>query len=101
MSRRVSAIEAIRRAIDVATSGAVPFAKIGQDDDLIDDLALDPLELESLGLILEEIFAGISLDPERLWAGPIYRSPESLADWCTRKADEAAWAESQRQRKRA
>lgn len=99
MSRRQNAIEAIRQA--VAAASEIPLDQIGADDDLIDDVSLDELELESVGLILEEIFEGISVDPIRLFAGPLYRSIDSLADWCIRQADLAAEIELSRQRKRA
>lgn len=101
MSRRSRAIDAIRQAIELATDRQIPRGSFAADDDLVDDLSLCPLELEQLGLFVGEIFQGISIDSESLFSGPLYRTPESLADWCIRKADEAAWAESQRQRKRA
>jgi hypothetical protein len=53
---------------------------------------MDELELESLQLIIEEIFA-ISLSDE-IWRSPIYSTPASLAEYCIRKSDEASWAES-------
>jgi hypothetical protein len=90
--RLARATDCIRDAIAAATG--IPLERISDDDDLIDDLALNPLELEGLGLILDEIFA-IRV-PGHLWAGPIYRTPGSLAEWCIRASEQAAWAEAQR-----
>lgn len=87
------ATEAIRDAI--AAVSTIPSARILDDDDLVDDLGLDELELESLGLILEEIF-GIDV-PEEIWGSPLNRTPASLAEWCIRKSNEAAWREVKRQ----
>jgi acyl carrier protein len=88
MSRLDRAIETIRECI--ATISDVPVASIGNDDDLIDDMALDPLELESLALVLEEIFS-ITV-PECVWKAPVFRTAASLAEWCIRQSDLAAWA---------
>lgn len=92
-ARQSRATDAIRQAIAAATE--IRLAVIGDDDDLIDDLALNPLELESLSLVLEEIFA-IRIPAEALYGSPLYRTPSSLAEWAIRASDQAAWAEAQR-----
>lgn len=97
MSRLGGAVESVRRA--VATAADIPFDSVGPDEDLIDDISLDALERESLSLILEEVF-GVTI-PDALWKSPMYRTAASLAEWCIRKSEEAAWSESQAQRKRA
>lgn len=95
MSRLSGAIGSICEAI--AAAGNIPVERIDPDDDLIDDLAMDTLELESLSMILEEIFSiGI---PDDLWRGPIYRSASSLAEWAIRQSDHQAWLESQSNRR--
>lgn len=90
MTRLPHAIEAVRET--VATVSKFKLAQILNDDDLIDDIALDELELESIALILEEIFA-ISI-PDELWSTPLFRTPASLAEWCICRSTEAAWTES-------
>jgi acyl carrier protein len=97
VTRLANAIDAIRDAI--ATVSELPAFSVGKDDDLVDDLGLDGLELEGISLILDEIFA-IQV-PDELWSSPLYRTPQSLAEWCIRRSEEAGWAETQRQRKRA
>lgn len=99
MSRLDGAIQAIREAISAATGNGIPAAGIGYDQDIIEEFDLDNLELISLSLILEELF-GISI-PQAHFESALYRTPASLAEWCIRKSDEAAWRESQRQRHRA
>jgi hypothetical protein len=91
-ARLERAIDALRECI--ATAAGIPLEEIGRDDDLIDDLALDEIERESLGLVIEEIFA-IQL-AETIWRSPLYRSPASLAEWAIRQSDEAAWIEARR-----
>lgn len=39
--------------------------------------------------------------PEELWKSPLRRTPASLAEWCIRKSDEAAWEASRQERRRA
>lgn len=95
--RLANAIERVRGCIAVAAD--MRSATIGNDDDLVDELGLDELELESLQLMLEEIFA-ISV-PDELWAGSVYRTAASLAEWCIRQSDQAAWEASRQERKRA
>jgi acyl carrier protein len=97
MTRLAGAIRAVREAVAVAAE--LPIDGIEPDDDLVDDIGLDELERESLGLILETVF-NIAI-PDELWNSPLYRTPASLAEWCIRKSDEAEWAEVRRQRKRA
>ena len=98
MSGRIAgATDAIRKAI--ATVTEMPIERIAADDDLVDDLCLDELEREGLGLIVEEVF-GVIID-DALWDSPLYRTPEALAEWVIRQADIAAEAELQRQRRRA
>lgn len=94
MSRLDRAIDAVCQAIE--TVSQIPAAKIERDDDFKADIGLDPLELESLGLIIEEIFS-IRIDPEHLFASPIYRTPASLAEYCIRHSELASWAESRRE----
>ena len=89
MTRLVGAILAVRQAI--ATAADIPIDSVPADDDLIDDLCLDELERESLGLIIEELF-GVKLHA-RLWSSPLYRTAAALAEWIIRKSEEAAWAE--------
>ena len=92
--RLAHAIVAVRDAVFAVST--IPSARILDDDDLVDDLGLDELEFESLGLIISEVFA---VDvPDELWHSPLYRTPASLAEWCIRKSDEAAWTETNRQR---
>jgi acyl carrier protein len=95
--RLPGAIIAVRQA--AALAGDIPIENIGADEDLRDDLVLDALELESLGLILEEIF-GIAI-PAELWDSPLYRTSSSLAEWLIRKSEEAEWAEARRPRRHA
>lgn len=92
MTRLANAIDAIRDA--VVTVSDFDRGAVFDDDDLVDDLALDRVELESLGLILEEVFA-LSV-PDELWSSPLYRTPASLAEWCIRHSDDAAWREARR-----
>lgn len=104
MSRLAGAILAVRQAIVAASDPrkrghGYALEQVGEDDDLIDDLCLCPIELESLGLILEETFQGISVDPETLWRGAWHRTPEALAQWCIRQSDLAAEVELRRQRR--
>lgn len=101
MNRIARATDAIRQAIATVSDGAIPLSSIAADEDLIDDLGLCPLELEGLAMIVEEIFAGISVDPQTLWAGAWHRTPESFAAWCITQSDLAAELELQRQRRRA
>lgn len=77
----------------IAVAAGIPLESIGRDDDLIDDLALNQLERESVALVIEEIFAIIV--PEHLWRS-IYSSPAGLAEWAIRQSDEAAWIEARR-----
>jgi acyl carrier protein len=97
VTRLANAIETIRGM--VAKRAGFRLDSIGADDDLIDDIGLDEIELESIQLDLEYIF-GIKV-PDELWSSPLYRTPQSLAEWCIRRSEEAGWAETQRQRKRA
>lgn len=87
-ARLAKATDAIRDAIAAASD--IRANTIGPDDDLIEDLALEALELESLGLILEEIFALPGI-PAELWTSPLYRTASALAEWCIRASDQAAW----------
>lgn len=95
--RRQGAIQSIREAI--AAASEIPLESIGPDDDLIEDLNLDNLEIVSLGLILEEIFA-IAI-PDGLFESALYRTAGAMAEWAIRQSDQAAWQESQRDRRRA
>lgn len=61
----------------------------GNDDDLIDDLSFNVCELESMRLIIEEIFS-IHV-PDDLFRSPLRRTPASLAEWCINRSNEAAW----------
>lgn len=99
VTRLAGAILAVRQAVATATNLRVD--DIPPDDDLINDLCLDELERESFGLIIEEVFGAHVIIPAELWRSPLYRTPASLAEWCIRKSDEASWAETQQQRKRA
>jgi acyl carrier protein len=92
-ARQSRATDAIRQAISAATE--IRLVTIGEDDDLIDDLAMNSLELESLSLVLEEIFA-IQIPAQALYGSPLYRTPSALAEWAIRASDQAAWAEAQR-----
>ena len=92
-ARLARATDTIRQAIAAATD--IPLATIGEDDDLIDDLRMAMLELESLSLVLEEIFA-IRIPIESIYASPMYRTAGALAEWAIRASDQAAWAEAQR-----
>lgn len=92
-SRLAGAVDAIRGAI--ASISDWSAEQILEDDDLADDLLLDELDLEILGLILEEIFA-IPEVPEQLWQSPLFRTPASLAEWCIRHSEDAAWREAKR-----
>lgn len=96
MSRQAGAAESIREAIAAAT-GVRP-ALIGLDDDMIDDLKMDELERESLGLVIEEIF-GVRIPPD-LWRSALYRTANALSEWVVREAERQAWLESQRQSRR-
>lgn len=96
-SRLSGAILAVREA--VAAAVGLPVESIEPDEDLILDLSLDELERESLGLVIDEVFAVII--PAELWRSPLYRTPASLAEWLIRKSEEAAWSETRAQRKRA
>lgn len=97
MSRLERSIQACREAI--ATASEIPIDKISALDDIQDDLGMSPLEQLSLALIIEEIFS-ISC-PESTFEKPIYRNAAGLAEWCIRRSEEAAWRESQRQRRLA
>jgi acyl carrier protein len=97
VSRLAGATQAVREAI--AAASKIPLDAIKTDDDLLEDLNLDTLEVVSLGLILEEVFS-IEV-PDGIFNTPLYRTPSGLAEWCIRKCEEAGWAETQRQRKRA
>jgi acyl carrier protein len=95
MSRLSGAIGSICEAISAAAD--IPIERIDPDDDFIDELAMNALELESLGMIVEEIFA-IAI-PDDLWRSPIYRTASALAEWAIRQSDQQAWLESQRKRR--
>lgn len=95
MNRISGAIQAVLEAVAVASD--LPSAAIGPDDDLVDDLHLDELELESLQLILEELFA-IEV-PDEIWNTPLYRTAGGLAEWVVRHSESASYAEAQRQRR--
>lgn len=97
VTRLVGAIEAVRDAVRASLDRDPIVPWICADDDLINDLGVTAYELESLSLIVEEVF-GIELLDD-LWRTPLYRTPASLAEWVLRKADEAAWEETQRQRR--
>jgi hypothetical protein len=93
VNRRLEgAITAVRDAI--ATAAAIPSDSVGIDDDVIIDLQLKWLELESLSLILEEIFA-VTV-PDYLWRSPLHRTAGSLAEWLIARSNEAAWTEAKR-----
>lgn len=94
-SRLSGAVQSIREAI--AAAAEIDFDVIGGDEDLIDDLGLDNLELVSLALIVEEIFA-VSV-PDNLFQTPLYRTASSLAEWAIRQSDQGAWAESRQARR--
>jgi acyl carrier protein len=94
-SRLAGAILTVREA--VASVLECPVESVPPDDDLIDDACLDELECESLGLILEEVF-GITV-PDELWKSCLYRTPTSLAEWCIRTSDNAAWVSCRQQRR--
>lgn len=83
---------AIRQAIVEVSDYCLP--NVGADDDMIDDLALDELELEGLNLIVEELF-GVSV-PEDLFRTPLYRTPEAFAEWIIRQAEAQSYAERKR-----
>lgn len=90
MTRLEGAIFAVRQAISAAAT--IPLDSIGEDEDICDDLNLDELELESLGLIIDEVFA-ITV-PSELWDSALYRTSATLAEWCIARSTEAAWAAS-------
>lgn len=95
MTRLSGAITAVRQGI--ATAAEIAFDSVGPDEDIVDELNLDELERESLGLILEELFC-ITI-PDGLWKTPLYRTAASLAEWCIRQSALAAEIELQRQRR--
>lgn len=86
--RMHGAILAIRTAI-VAGSN-YELCNVDADDDMIDDLALDELEIESFSLIIEEVFGVVV--PEDLFRSPLYRTAESFAEWVIARSDALAWA---------
>lgn len=100
MSRLDAATEAVREAIAFLARPAIALDEIGEDDDLIVDLELDPYQLESLALILEEMFC-VSLIPQSLFKSPHYRTASSLAEWLIRQSTAEAWREAKADRRRA
>lgn len=93
MSRLPGAIESIR--IAVATAAEIPLDRIGNDDDLAKDLELNPLQILSVCLIVEEIFS-ISI-PDSLLQRAAYRTPAALAEWAIRESNAASYLEAKRQ----
>jgi hypothetical protein len=91
--RLENATAAVRDAI--ATAADIPHDSVGIDDDLLDDVKLQPIELETLRLILEEIF-GASV-PDSLWNTPLYRTASSLAEWLIQRSNLASWLEAKSQ----
>lgn len=92
--RLENAISAVCDAACVAAGVPCGMMFVGPDEDLIDDIQLDPLECETLRLILEEVF-GVAV-PDNLWATPLYRTPSSLAEWLISRSNLAAWIEAKR-----
>ena len=99
--RRHWAVQAVREAIVAASDGDFDLSMVGPDDDLLDDLSLNPLELVSLCLIVEEIFSIDCPDPTHLFETAHHRSAASLAEWAIRETDRQAWGELNHQRRRA
>lgn len=98
MTRLAGAIEAIRDAVYAVAPGmAAPFVCI--DDDLVDDLHLNPYELESLSLIIEDHFS-IQV-PGYLFETALHRSVSALAEWALGQAQYRSWDELNRQRRSA
>lgn len=97
MSRLERAVDSVRRAI--ATAADIPFDGVGPDEDIVDDIGLDPLECESLALIVEEVF-GVTV-PDELWRTPLHRTAAALAEWAIRESDHQAWLSSRRSRRHA
>lgn len=95
MSRLDGAISAVCQA--VATACGLQLELVQPDEDFIADLCLDGLEIESFSLIVEDVF-GVTV-PEELFRTPLYRTASSFAEWVIERSDQAAWAESQRQRR--
>lgn len=93
--RLAGAILAVRQA--VGTACGIPLESIEPDEDLINDLGMDELECESLGLILDEVFAVVV--PIELYRSPLYRTCASLAEWIIRQSEASEWTEARRHRR--
>lgn len=91
------AVELIKREV-VARAG-FRTDPVDCDDDLVDDLGMGEIELESLQFALEDAF-GINI-PCHLWDSPLHRTSRSLGEWCVRQAELAAEIELRRQRRSA
>lgn len=96
--RTRSAVHIVREAVASATD-RLALHSIGEDDDILAALHFEPNELESLTLILEEIFS-IAV-PGVLWRKALYRTPAALAEWLIAESDKAAWIEVRQQRRQA
>lgn len=86
-ARLLGAVDAVSAAI--AGALAINPDRIGPDDDLILDLGMKPIDLESLSLIVDEIFS-VQI-PEALFKSGLYRTPAALAEWLISRSDERAW----------